>query len=64
MPLYEYMCEKCEEQFEVLKGIDDREEVRCPKCDEPAKKIMSGFTAISVGSTRVSSCTPTKSGGG
>ena len=60
MPLYEYRCEKCNEEFEVLRRINDEEEVRCPKCDEPAKKLVSGFATISAGG----SCAPTSSGGG
>ena len=64
MPLYEYECEKCKEQFEILRGIDDAEEVRCPKCNEPAKKLVSGFAVGSAGAIRADPCTPSSSGGG
>ena len=64
MPLYEYTCEKCKKQFEVLRGINDKEQVRCPECDEPAKKLVSGFAVMSAGATRANFCAPTGSGGG
>jgi putative FmdB family regulatory protein len=30
MPLYEYVCEACQNQFETL--VDDGEEPECPHC--------------------------------
>ena len=30
MPLYEYACQECEEEFEVLVQGDER--IACPKC--------------------------------
>ena len=44
MPLYEYRCEKCDEQFEELRSASDEDEVRCPSCDRPAKKLLSAFS--------------------
>jgi putative FmdB family regulatory protein len=31
MPLYEYDCDKCEHQFEML--VYDGDKVQCPECD-------------------------------
>ena len=32
MPLYEYVCQKCEHQFEAL--VFDGEKVECPECHD------------------------------
>lgn len=45
MPIYEYNCEECGEQFELLLRRAD-EEVRCPKCDGTSvERLLSVFTA-------------------
>ena len=42
MPVYEFKCE-CGEILEELVRMDTKE-VTCPKCQKPAKKIMSPCT--------------------
>jgi putative FmdB family regulatory protein len=32
MPLYEYICEKCEEPFEELRSAGERKPPRCHRC--------------------------------
>lgn len=32
MPTYDYVCEECDERFEVVEGIWKAEPVECPKC--------------------------------
>ncbi len=49
MPLYEYVCDDCSTQFEVLRSASDTEEVTCPECDAPARKILSLFATGTVG---------------
>lgn len=42
MPIYDFWCKKCKEFFEAivpLKKYD--EEVKCPKCGEPLKRLVS-----------------------
>lgn len=40
MPIYEFVCEKCKEEFEELVLKD--EEVKCPKCGaKEVSKLMS-----------------------
>jgi putative FmdB family regulatory protein len=42
MPIYEYKCQKCNEQFEAYKPISASDEtVKCPKCgaDNPKRQI-------------------------
>lgn len=63
MPLYEYSCDHCEEQFEVIQSPTDTEEVVCPNCNEPARKLISGF-AIRGSISRVSGSCGTSGGWG
>ena len=39
MPIYEYHCEKCGHEFEVLQKHFDVDEVPCEKCGSTAKQI-------------------------
>ncbi|AAO91055.1 FmdB family zinc ribbon protein [Coxiella burnetii] len=40
MPIYEYQCEKCGEQTEVIQKINDSPVIDCPTCHEPALKRL------------------------
>ena len=42
MPLYEYRCESCEHQFEVIQKFSDPHVSICPKCGSgPVVKLIS-----------------------
>ncbi|MBD3618346.1 MAG: zinc ribbon domain-containing protein [Chromatiales bacterium] len=42
MPIYEYQCESCGEQMEVMQKMSDAALTDCPKCSQPAlKKLVS-----------------------
>ncbi|MBU6152914.1 MAG: zinc ribbon domain-containing protein [Bdellovibrionales bacterium] len=41
MPLYEYLCEACDNAFEVTQGFNDAPLKNCPKCGGEVKKLMS-----------------------
>jgi putative FmdB family regulatory protein len=42
MPLYEYRCEACEHQFEVIRKFSDAPIAVCPKCGAgPVVKLIS-----------------------
>jgi len=65
MPIYEYMCMKCNKEFEcIVIGSDDRS-VSCPECNgENVKRQMSACSFKSggnysppSGSSGCSSCT-------
>lgn len=46
MPIYEYQCQSCQHEFEILQKISDAALTECPECREPAlkKKISAaGF---------------------
>lgn len=38
MPIYEYKCEACHAQLEVLQKMADAPLLECPECGEPALK--------------------------
>ena len=52
MPLYEFVCE-CGFEFEELSNRDS-DSIECKKCGKTAKKKMSSFSSIVVGSTKES----------
>ena len=51
MPLYEYRCEGCGEQFEVTQSVHVRaEDTICPHCRaKKASRLMSAFASRIVG---------------
>ena len=51
MPLYEYRCEGCQEQFEIVQSVSARvEDTVCPHCQEKkATRLMSMFASKVVG---------------
>jgi putative FmdB family regulatory protein len=53
MPLYEYRCTKCGEQFEVRQAMgDDGSNLNCPKCKSgKPEKLISSFSSIGTGSS-------------
>lgn len=51
MPLYEYVCEGCDHQFEAMQALSVKpEETLCPKCHTTrSRRIMSSFASKIVG---------------
>jgi len=46
MPIYEYLCEKCDCQFEQIVSSSDKKPVVCPKCkSKKVKKCISCFSS-------------------
>lgn len=41
MPLYEYKCQKCGHVFELLQKTNEMLQVKCIRCGNPVKKILS-----------------------
>ena len=50
MPIYEYVCQDCENAFEVKQGINDPPLTSCSKCEGPVKKIISAPAIMFKGS--------------
>jgi len=43
MPLYEYRCDGCDEEFESIQSIAKRDDADCPECGKRARRLLSGF---------------------
>ena len=58
MPLYEYLCKKCQKVFEILQlSSRDGEEVKCPHCgSREVEKLLSTFGSRISGTLGGSSC--------
>src|SRR5215813_10586647 len=41
MPIYEYRCEKCGNQFEIIQKFSDRPLKSCPSCKGKLSKLIS-----------------------
>ncbi|MAW48653.1 MAG: transcriptional regulator [Gammaproteobacteria bacterium] len=40
MPIYEYQCESCGHQFDIIQKVSDDKLKICPKCNEPKLKKL------------------------
>jgi putative FmdB family regulatory protein len=54
MPLYEYVCESCDHQFEAMQTMSTKpEDTTCPKCQTGNnRRIMSSFASKIVGTQK------------
>ncbi|HEK85627.1 MAG: FmdB family zinc ribbon protein [Candidatus Saccharicenans sp.] len=44
MPIYEYICLKCQHRFERLVSANSEEKIICPHCQsDQVKKLISSF---------------------
>jgi len=46
MATYEYKCAKCGDVFEAVQKMSDAPLERCPKCDGPVERLISGGTGL------------------
>jgi len=65
MPIYEYICDDCQTEFEKL-VLNKQQEIACPKCASKKNSIQLSVFATSNGSANGSSAKPSTSfsGGG
>ena len=62
MPIFEYKCNHCNKNFELLVRSDTK--IRCDKCgNENVKKLFSSFVVNKHNKTQQPSCTTTCPGG-
>ena len=50
MPIYEYKCTKCNEQFEVIQKITDDPLTECGSCGGKLKKLLTNTSFVLKGS--------------
>jgi putative FmdB family regulatory protein len=41
VPIYEYECEKCKHQFELIQKFSDPPVIECPLCQGVVRKVIS-----------------------
>jgi putative FmdB family regulatory protein len=41
MPIYEYKCDRCGEEFELFRNMTDKGTPSCKFCDGPVRKLIS-----------------------
>ena len=63
MPIYEYLCDKCETRFERI-VINKQQEISCPKCASKKATIQLSVFATANGSSNGSSAKSSSSSGG
>jgi len=66
MPIYEYRCEACGEEFEEFKFSTESDEATpCPKCaSEKTRRTVSRFSSSGTGESSHASGGSCSSGGG
>ena len=65
MPIYQYECESCHEQFDDIRKYDQRDEpAECPECNEPGQRVLAGFAVGGSSGSAASSLGPSCSTGG
>ena len=45
MPLYEYVCDECDTEFERLQPMSAGRYADCPECGEPSRRVLSLMAA-------------------
>ena len=50
MPVYQYICPKCNLKFELKQSFSDESIVTCPKCQNGAQRLFSPVPVIFKGS--------------
>lgn len=47
MPTYEYVCDSCDNRFEIMQRMKDDPVRNCPKCGKAVRRVLSGGIGIS-----------------
>lgn len=50
MPIYEYVCQSCENRFEVKQKVNDPPIAACDRCGQPVVKVISAPAIMFKGS--------------
>lgn len=50
MPIYEYQCTSCSNEFEVKSSFNDKSDVTCPVCQAQVRRLFSPVLIVFKGS--------------
>jgi putative FmdB family regulatory protein len=50
VPTYEYRCDHCDRNFDVVQSFEDDPLTRCPTCDSPVRKVFGNVGIVFKGS--------------
>lgn len=50
MPIYEYVCDSCDHQFEIQQSMQDNPLTECPKCSGQVRRVFGLNSVIFKGS--------------
>ena len=50
MPTYEYRCDSCEKNFDVVQSFHDDPLTSCPTCGSPVRKVFGNVGIVFKGS--------------
>ena len=50
MPTYDFRCTDCDDRFEVVRAAGSTEDVCCPDCGAPAKRVFTPVGVVFKGS--------------
>lgn len=66
MPIYEYRCQACEGEFDVLTSYAERDKAQvCPSCESTRTRVLvSSFAALGGEESGLTDMTPSAGGGG
>lgn len=65
MPIYEYVCEKCQTKFEKLvRSMNSNEPIKCPKCGGSRTQRQFSSFAVGAGESGSTSSGPASHGAG
>ena len=65
MPIYEFHCEKCGKDSEILVRSSDWKDTKCPQCGSAKlEKKFSTFASANAGANDAGSCGTGKGNGG
>jgi putative FmdB family regulatory protein len=60
MPIFEYICQECQHEFEAL--VFGRDKAKCPKCE--SKKLSPQLSVFAVSAKGAAGSTVPSTGGG
>jgi len=60
MPIYEYSCRACGNDFEKLVSFSSKDIIRCPKCS--SENVVKKISMVASGKSGCGGCTSTSCG--